>query len=41
MTLPHGNRAMAFYKFVKQAKPLRKFRQMKEFFFIIHNKKSV
>jgi hypothetical protein len=32
MTLPHGNRLMAFYKSIMQAKSLRKFRQMEEMF---------
>jgi hypothetical protein len=35
MTLPHGNRSMAFYKSIMQAKSLRKFRQMEEMFAVL------
>jgi hypothetical protein len=36
MILLHGNRLMAFYKSIMQAKSLRKFRQMKEMFAVLH-----
>ena len=35
MTFPHGNRLMAFYKSIIQAKSLRKFRQMEEMFAVL------
>jgi hypothetical protein len=36
MTLPYRNRSMAFYKFVMQAKFLRRFRQMEMFAVLLH-----
>jgi hypothetical protein len=35
MTLPHGNRLMAFYKSIMQAKSLRKFMRMEEMFAVL------